>query len=150
MESHFGEHQPLSLGAGLPWLHSGKESACQCRTRDTGSIPGWGRSRGEGNGYPLQYSCLEKSMNRGAWRATVHGLAKSQTWVTNTLFSLNYYLSYLSCHRKLPEEYLLHSSLNFQSVAMWLLSLPSLEAVLFKVTLVPFTVKLYENIALLP
>ena len=72
MESHFGAHQPLSLGAGLPWLHSGKESACQCRTRDTGSIPGWGRSRGEGNGYPLQYSCLENSMAEDAWEATVH------------------------------------------------------------------------------
>ena len=44
-----------------------------------GSISGSGRSPGEGNGNPLQYSCLENSMDRGAWRATVHGLAKSQT-----------------------------------------------------------------------
>ena len=42
-------------------------------TREEGSIPGWGRSPGEGNGTPLQYSCLENSMNRGAWQATVHG-----------------------------------------------------------------------------
>ena len=46
---------------------------------DTGSIPGLGRSPGEGNGNPLPYSCLENPMDRGAWRATVHGVAKSQT-----------------------------------------------------------------------
>ena len=47
--------------------------------RDAGSIPGWGRSPGEGNGSPLQNSCLENPMDRGAWRATVHGVTKSQT-----------------------------------------------------------------------
>ena len=47
--------------------------------RDVGSIPGSGRSPGEGNGYPLQYSCLENPKDRGAWRATVHGVTKSQT-----------------------------------------------------------------------
>ena len=46
---------------------------------DAGSIPGLGRSPGEGNGNPLQYSCLENSMDRGAWWATVHGVTKSQT-----------------------------------------------------------------------
>ena len=46
--------------------------------RDTGSIPGSGRSLGEGNGNPLQHSCLENPMDRGAWWATVHGVAKSQ------------------------------------------------------------------------
>ena len=50
-----------------------------CNPGDPGSIPGSGRSPGEGNGYPLQYSCLEKAMDRGAWRATVHGVAKSWT-----------------------------------------------------------------------
>ena len=49
----------------------GKESACS--TGDLGSIPGLGRSPGEGHSNPLQYSCLENSMNRGAWQATVHG-----------------------------------------------------------------------------
>ena len=44
--------------------------------RDVGSIPGSGRSSGEGNGNPLQYSCLESPMDRGAWWATVHGVAK--------------------------------------------------------------------------
>ena len=47
--------------------------------RDTGSILESGRSLGEGKGNPSQYSCLENPMDRGAWRATVHGVAKSQT-----------------------------------------------------------------------
>ena len=46
---------------------------------DPGSVPGSGRSPGEGNGYPLQYSCLENSMDRGAWWATVHVITKSRT-----------------------------------------------------------------------
>ena len=47
--------------------------------RDAGPIPGWGRSPGGGNGNPLQYSCLGSPMDRGAWWAAVHGVAKSQT-----------------------------------------------------------------------
>ena len=47
--------------------------------RDVGSIPGLGRSPRGGNGNPLQYSCLENPMDRGAWEATVHGVAKSRT-----------------------------------------------------------------------
>ena len=54
-----------------------KESACNAG--DLGSIPGLGRSPGEGNDYPLQYSCLENFMDREAWRATVQGITKSQT-----------------------------------------------------------------------
>ena len=53
-------------------------------TGDTGSIPGLGRSPGEGNGNPLQYSFLEKPMDRGAWWATVHEVAKSQTWLSSS------------------------------------------------------------------
>ena len=45
-------------------------------TEDVGLIPGWERPLGEGNGYPLQYSCLENPMDRGAWRATVQGVTK--------------------------------------------------------------------------
>ena len=52
----------------------GKDSACNAR--DPGSTPGWGRSPGEGNGASLQYSCLQNLMDRGAWWATVHGVAK--------------------------------------------------------------------------
>ena len=51
--------------------------------RDSGSIPGSGISCGVGNGNPLQYSCLENSMTRGAWRATVHGVAKNWTQLNN-------------------------------------------------------------------
>ena len=54
-----------------------KESTCSAG--DLNVIPELGRSPGEGNGYPLQYSCLENSMDRGAWQATVHGAAKSWT-----------------------------------------------------------------------
>ena len=61
----------------LPWWLRGKESACSAG--DAGSIPGSGRSPGEGNDYPLQYSCLENSMDRGAWRATAHRVTKSRT-----------------------------------------------------------------------
>ena len=49
---------------------------------DLGSIPGSGRSPGEGNGKPLQYSRLENPMDGGAWQATVHGVAKSWTWLS--------------------------------------------------------------------
>ena len=62
---------------GLPGSSNGKESACN--VGDLALIPGLGRSPGEGHGNPLQYSCLENSMDRGAWQATVHGLAKSLT-----------------------------------------------------------------------
>ena len=55
---------------GFPGGSDGKESACSARDPD--SIPGSGRSPGEGNSNPLQYSCLENSMNRGAWQFTVH------------------------------------------------------------------------------
>ena len=60
-----------------------KESACNARdTGDTGSIPGSGRSPGGVNGNPLQYSCLENPMDRGAWWTVVHGVAKSQVQLT--------------------------------------------------------------------
>ena len=58
----------------------GKESACNAGDAgDPGSIPGSGRSPGGGHGNPLQYSCLENPMDRKAWQATVHGVAKSWT-----------------------------------------------------------------------
>ena len=59
---------------------SGKELPANAGDkRDMGTIPGLGRSPGGGHGNPLQYSCLENPMDRGAWRATVHGVKKSQT-----------------------------------------------------------------------
>ena len=64
---------PLDDFMGFPGGSDSKESACN--SGDLGSISG--RSLGEGHGNPLQYSCLENSMDTGAWRATVHGVAKS-------------------------------------------------------------------------
>ena len=64
----------------------GKESACN--VGDLGLIPGWGRSPGEGIGNPLQDSCLENPMDRGTWRATVHGVAKSRTQLKQLTLSL--------------------------------------------------------------
>ena len=60
---------------GFPSSSVGKESACNADNLCL--IPGWGRSLGEANGNPLQYSCLENSMDRGAWWATVHGITVS-------------------------------------------------------------------------
>ena len=66
---------------GFPGVSDGKESACNAG--NPGSIPGLGRSPEEGNGNPLQYSCLENSVDRGDWWATVHGVVKSQTQLSN-------------------------------------------------------------------
>ena len=67
----------LSLPRGLPGGSDSKESASNAGDPD--SIPGSGRSPGEGNGYPIQYSCLENPMERGARQATVRGVTKS--WI---------------------------------------------------------------------
>ena len=70
------------LWARLPRWLSGKESAYQCRRLRKGKFNSWvGRSPEGGNGNPLQYSCLENPMDRGAWWATLHGVTKSQTWL---------------------------------------------------------------------
>ena len=66
---------------GFPSGSDGKESAC--KAGDPGSIPGSVRSPGGGNGNPLQYSCLEHSVDRGAWQATVHGVTKSWTQLSD-------------------------------------------------------------------
>ena len=66
---------------GFPGSSVGKESTCNAG--DLGSIPGLGRSPGGGHGNPLQYSCLENPMDRGAWQAAVHGVTKSRTRLSN-------------------------------------------------------------------
>ena len=66
-----------SLPMGFCGGSDGKESAYSAG--DLGLIPGLGRSSGEGNGYPLQYPCLENPIDRGAWWASFHGVAMSQT-----------------------------------------------------------------------
>ena len=84
--THFCSSYNSTLAVSHPFQHlissvfSLGEPVCQCRRlKDTGLIPGSGRSPGVGPGNPLQYSCLENSMDRGAWRATVHSIAKSWT-----------------------------------------------------------------------
>ena len=69
---------------GFPGGSEVKASACNAG--DLGSIPGLGRSPGEGNGNPLQYSCLENPMDGGAWWAIVHGVAKSRTRLSDFTF----------------------------------------------------------------
>ena len=71
----------LKYGQIFPSSSDDKESACNAG--DLGLIPGSGIPRGEGKSYPLQYSGLEDSMDRGAWWATVHGVTKSRTRLSN-------------------------------------------------------------------
>ena len=66
----------MGIWESFPGGSDGKESACNAG--DLGLIPGLGKIPGEGNGNPLQYSCLENSTDRGTWRATVHGVTKSR------------------------------------------------------------------------
>ena len=69
----------------------GKESCCQCRDiRDLGLIPGSGRSQGGGHGNPLQYSCLENPLDRGACQATVHKVTKSRTWLNDLVHKVKW------------------------------------------------------------
>ena len=80
-ESLPSEEDRIWSNEDIPGGSDGEESTCNAG--DLGSIPGLGRSPGEGNGYPLQYSCLQDSTDRGAWQATVHGVAKSRTQLSD-------------------------------------------------------------------
>ena len=75
------------VAQGFPDGSDGKVSACN--SRDPASIPVLGRSPGEGNGSPLQHSCLENPMDRGDWRATVHGVTKSPTQLSDFTFTFS-------------------------------------------------------------
>ena len=77
----------MRTGTDFPGGSDSKESAYNAG--DPGSIPGPGRSPGEGNGKPLQYSFLENPMDRGAWQATAHGVTKSLTRLSNFTFTLS-------------------------------------------------------------
>ena len=83
---------PCAYIGGFPGGSEVKVSACNAG--DLGLIPGLGRSPGEGNGSPLQYSCLENPMDGGAWWATVHGVAKSQTGLSDFTFTFTFVLIY--------------------------------------------------------
>ena len=91
-----GWEDPLKKGNGYPLQYSGLElhhsegipggsdnKKSACNAGDPGLITGSEKSPGEGNGNPLQYSCLENPMVRGVWRATVHGVTKNQTQLSN-------------------------------------------------------------------
>ena len=77
LSMYFSDGAIIALCWDFPGGSDGKQSACN--EGDPGSIPGLRRSPGEGNGYPLQHSCLENSMDIGTWQATAHRVAKSQT-----------------------------------------------------------------------
>ena len=87
------ERLPTPVFWGFPGGSDSKESACNVGDLDLS--PGLGRSSGEGNGYPLQYSGLEKSTDGGAWQATVHEVAESQTWLSNFYLLTHPYLTIL-------------------------------------------------------
>ena len=78
--NQFGKLLPILPTMGFPCSSVGKESACSA---DLGLIPGLGKSPGEGNGNRLQYPCLENLMDKGAWWAAVHGVAKSWARLSN-------------------------------------------------------------------
>ena len=80
----------MSLYVYFPGGSQSKESAFS--VGDPGSVPGLGRSRGEGHGNPLQYSCLENPMDRRAWWATVPGVTKSQTRLRNFHYEATFLL----------------------------------------------------------
>ena len=77
---------------GFPGDSDSKESACN--GEDPGSIPGSGRSPGEGKGNPFQDSCLENSMDGGAWQATVHGVAKESDMTEQLSFTFTFFFLY--------------------------------------------------------
>ena len=70
---------PANLTLGFPWGLGGKKKICLPNAGDTGLIPGSVRSPRDGNGNPLQYPCLGKTMDREVWQAAVHGVVKSPT-----------------------------------------------------------------------
>ena len=79
----------MSKTLGFPCGSDGKESAYNAG--DPSSIPGLGRRPGEGNGTPLQYSCLENPTDRGAWWAAVRGVTKSQTRLSDLTFTFHFH-----------------------------------------------------------
>ena len=85
----------MALGVKNPAANAGDE-------RDLGLIPGLGRSPGRGHGNPLQYSCLENPMDRGAWKAAVHGVARSWTRLSDFTFTFHFHAW--------EEEMAIHSS----------------------------------------
>ena len=112
----FFSPKPLKSGKYPSWLPkwlSGNESACSAG--DAGSVPGSGKSPGEGNGNPFQYSCLGNPMHRGAWRAAVHGVKKkSRTWLSDETRTA----PFLACRQHgLVCQYVVQTKRNSESLS---------------------------------
>ena len=95
---------PMFIIYALGFPGGSEVKASACKGGDLGSIPGLGRSPGEGNGNPLQYSCLQNPVDGGAWWAIVHRVAKSQTWLndltfTFTLIDIKHFRNGYTLHR---------------------------------------------------
>ena len=114
---------PLNFHAGFCGGSDSEESACNAEDPDL--IPGMGRSPGEGNGFPLQYSCLENFMDRGAWWATVHGSRRiRQDWVSFT-FSLKDDESFYRCSNQ-PKGFI-HSFILHSTNVYWRTTNPDID-----------------------
>ena len=103
----------FSFILGFPGSSAGKESACDAG--DLSSIPGSGKTPGEGNGYPLQYSCLENFMDRGVWQATVHGVAKSRTRLSDFHFT---FFKLLSLGKFVTDQYIIQGQ-QLLKITIW-------------------------------
>ena len=134
----FGSHYILVLNIPNVFLPGGsdsRESACNKGGPD--SISGLGKSAGEGNSYPLQYSCLENSKDWGAWKAIVHGATKSQTWLSDDCYCIAQKSSRLFVVQSLSHVQLFttlrtaahQASLSF-TISQSLLKLMSIELVM--------------------
>ena len=89
--SHFYIHTCVHIFANIGFSGGSGSRESACNAGDLDSIPGLGRSPGGGHGNPLQYSCLENSMARGAWWAAVHGVAKSWTRLSDFTFTFHFH-----------------------------------------------------------
>jgi len=107
----------------FPGRSAGKESACNAG--DLSSIPGSGKTPGEGKGYPLQYSCLENFMDRGLWQATVHGVAKSRTWLSDFHFT---FFKLLSLAKFVTDQYIIQGH-QLLKITTWNKSLGQFDSV---------------------
>ena len=95
---------------GFPGGTDGKESAYN--TGDISSVSGFGRCPGEGNGYPLRYSCLENSMDRGAWQATVYVISKSQKQLSDQHTHSHAYVIYINIYTHSSFDIISHNDLS--------------------------------------
>ena len=89
-------HSNYHLLSFMGFPGGSEDKASACNAGDPGSIPGLGRSPGEGNGNPLQYSCQENPVDRGAWWATVDGVAKSRTRLSDFTIFLSFFMHSVS------------------------------------------------------